>query len=54
MYYSIEVIINLNKEFIVLIVNRMQYPNRDNAGVLVLKIDTDSHFFLGCAEQAQK
>ena len=53
MYYNIEVINNLNIEFIVIVVNITQYMTRNNADILVLNSDTDSHFFPGCAEQVQ-
>ena len=53
MYYNIEVINNIHIEFIVIVVNRTQYPTRNEAGILVLNIDPDSHFPPGCAEQAQ-
>ena len=53
MYYNIEVIININIEFIVIVVNITQYPIRNNACILVLNSDPDSHFYPGCAEQAQ-
>ena len=53
MYYNIEVINNLNMGFIVIVVNIMQYLTRNDAGILVLKSDPDSHFWAGCAEQVQ-
>ena len=53
MYYNIEVIININIEFIVIVVNITQYPIRNNACILVLNSDPDSNFCPGCAEQAQ-
>ena len=53
MYYNIEVINNLNIDFIVIIVNRTQYPTNIDAGILVLKSNYDSHFCPGCADQAQ-
>ena len=31
----------------------MQYTTRNNAGILVLNSDPDSHFFPSYAEQAQ-
>ena len=46
MYYNIEVINNINIEFIVIIVNRTQYLTRNNAGIFVLNSNPDSHFFL--------
>ena len=46
MYYNIEVISNINIEFIVIVVNRTQYPTYNNAGILVLNSDPDSHFYL--------
>ena len=53
MCYNIEVINNLNIEFIVIVVNRTQYPTRNDAGILVLNSDPDLHLCPGCAEQAQ-
>ena len=53
MHYNIEVVNNLNIEFIVIVVNRTQYPTRNDAGMLVLNSDPYSHFFPGYAEQAQ-
>ena len=53
MYYNIEVINNINIEFIVIAVNRTQYHTWNVADILVLNIDPDSHFCPGCAEQAQ-
>ena len=51
-YYNTEAINNINIDFIVIIVTRMQSPTRNAAGILVLCSDPDSHFFPGCAEQA--
>ena len=31
----------------------MLYPTRNDAGILVLNSDSESHFCPGCAEQAQ-
>ena len=53
MYYNIEVINNLNMEFIIIVINRMHYMNRNDAGILVLNSDSDSRFCPGCAEQGQ-
>ena len=53
MYSNIEVINNLNIEFIFIVFNITQYPNCNDAVILVLKSDPDSHFCPGCAEQAQ-
>ena len=53
MYYGIEVINGLNIEFIVILTNRMQYPTRNYAGILMLNSNPDLHFFPGCAEQVQ-
>ena len=46
MYYNIEVINNLNVDFIFIGTNRTQYLNRNDAGILVLNSDPDSHFLL--------
>ena len=46
MYYNIEVINNLNIEFTIIVVNRTQYPTRNDTGILMLNSDPDSHFFL--------
>ena len=46
MYYNIEVINHINIEFIVIVFNRTQYLNRNDAGILVLNSDPDSHFLL--------
>ena len=51
MYYNIEVINNLNIEFIVIVINGTQYPNRNVAGILVLNSDPDLHFCPDCDEQ---
>ena len=53
MYYNIEVINNLNIEFIAIFVNRTQNLTRKNTGTLVLNSNPGSHFFPGCSEQAQ-
>ena len=53
MYYNIEVINHININFIVIATTRTQSPTRKGAGILVLNSDPDSHFFPGCAEQAQ-
>ena len=46
MYYNIEVINNLNMEFIVIVINRTQYPTFNDTGILILNSDPDLHFFL--------
>ena len=46
MYYNIKVINNINIEIIVIVFNRTEYPNRNDAGILVLNSDPDSHFVL--------
>ena len=53
MYYNIEVINNINIEFVVIVINRTQYPTHKNTGILVLNIDPDSNFCPVCAEQVQ-
>ena len=53
MYYNIEVINNINIEFIVIFVNRTQYPTCNDVGILVLNSNPDLHFRPGCAEKAQ-
>ena len=53
MYYNIEMINNINIEFIVIVFNITQYPTCNDAGILLLNSDPDSHFCPGCAEQAQ-
>ena len=53
MCYNIEVINNINIEFIFIIINRTNYLTRNNAGILVLNRYPDSRFCPGCAEQAQ-
>ena len=53
MYYNIEVINNINIKFIVIVVNKTQYLTRNDAGILMLNSDPDSHFCPGCAEQTQ-
>ena len=53
MYYNIEVINNLNIEFIVIVANRTQYLTCNDTGILMLNNNPDSHFLPGCAEQAQ-
>ena len=54
MNYNIELINNLNIDFIVIIFTAMQSPTRNAAGILVLNSDPDSYFFPSCAQQAQK
>ena len=51
LYYNIEVINDLNKEFIFIIVVRMQSLTRNVAEILVLNSDTGLHFCPGCAEK---
>ena len=53
MYYTIEVINDLNIDFIVIIATRMQSPNRNSVGILVFSGDPYLHFLPGCSEQAQ-
>ena len=53
MYYTIEVINDLNISFIFIIVDITQYPTQNDAGILVLNSYPDSHFCPGCAEQSQ-
>ena len=46
MYYNIEVINNINIDFIVIVVNRTHYMTHKNEGMLVLNSDPASYFVL--------
>ena len=46
MYYNIEVINNINIDFIVIVVNRTHYMTHKNEGMLVLNSDPASCFVL--------
>ena len=50
MYYNIEFINNLDIKFIVIVVKITQYLTRNDAGILVLNRNPDSHFCPGCAD----
>ena len=39
--------------FIVIVINRTQYPTRNDTVMLMLNSDPDSHFFPGCADKVQ-
>ena len=53
MYYSTEVTDNFNIEFIFIVLNRTQYPTRNNKGILMLNRDPDLYFSPGYAEHSQ-
>ena len=53
MYYTIEVINNINIEFIIIVFNRTQYPTCNNTGILMLNSDPDSHFFLAVLSKSK-
>ena len=51
MYYNIEVINNININFIVIVVTRTQSPTRNVSGISVLNNDPDSRFVLAVSSQ---
>ena len=53
MHYNMEVINNLNIEFVFIVVNITKYPTHIDAGILLLNSNPDSYCCPGCAEQAQ-
>ena len=53
MYHNIEVINDINIDFIFIVVTIIQSPAQNTAGILVLNSNSDSYFFPECAEQAQ-
>ena len=53
MHHKIKVFTNLNIDFIVIVLHRIQSQTINVEGILVLNSDPDSNFCPGCAEQTQ-